>query len=56
MAKKVSTKKPLYGNKRSHALNSTRMKQKPNFQTYTINGIKVQLTAREAKALKKIVN
>ncbi|MDD4795690.1 MAG: L28 family ribosomal protein [Bacilli bacterium] len=56
MAKKVSTKKPLSGNKRSHALNATRTKQKPNFQTVTINGIKVKLTAREAKAFKKITN
>ncbi|MDD4187568.1 MAG: bL28 family ribosomal protein [Bacilli bacterium] len=55
MAKKVSTKKPLFGNKRSHALNATKTKQKPNFQTVTINGIKVKLTAREAKLFKKIM-
>ena len=29
MAKKVTTKKPLSGNKRSHALNATKTKQKP---------------------------
>ena len=32
MAKKVTTKKPLSGNKRSHALNATKTKQKPNIQ------------------------
>lgn len=53
MAKKVSTKKPLSGNKRSHALNSTKHAQKPNFQKVTINGTKVVLTAREARTMKK---
>ena len=37
MAKKVTTKKPLTGNKRSHALNATKMKQKPNIQKKTID-------------------
>ena len=31
MAKKVTEKKPLFGNNRSHALNSTRRKQNLNF-------------------------
>ena len=53
MAKKVSTKKPLSVNKRSHALNITKSKQKPNFQTVTIDGVKVKLSAREAKTIKK---
>ena len=53
MAKKVSTKKPLSGNKRSHALNATRTKQKPNMQTVTIDGIKVKTSAREARTFKK---
>ena len=53
MATKVTTKKPLFGNKRSHALNATKMRQNPNLQTYTINGEKVRLTAREARTLKK---
>ena len=52
MATKISTKKPLSGNRRSHALNATKHAQKPNFQKVTINGVKVVLTAREAKALK----
>ena len=53
MAKKVSTKKPLSGNRRSHALNATKHAQKPNFQKVTINGTKVVLTAREARTMKK---
>ena len=32
MATKVTNKKPLTGNKRSHALNATKKKQKPNLQ------------------------
>ena len=53
MSKKVSTKRPLTGNRRSHALNATKHAQKPNFQKVTIDGEKVVLTAREAKTLKK---
>ena len=41
MATKVTTKKPLTGNRRSHALNATKMTQKPNLQKKTINGEKV---------------
>jgi len=50
--KKVTTKKPLTGNRRSHALNATKMKQKPNLQKKTIDGKKVIISAREAKKLK----
>lgn len=53
MAKKITSKKPLFGNLRSHALNATRTKQNPNLQNYTINGVKVRLTAREARTFKK---
>ncbi len=53
MAKKVSTKKSLTGNRRSHALNATKHAQKPNFQKVSINGTKVILTAREARTMKK---
>ena len=42
MATKVTTKKPLFGNRRSHALNATKMHQNPNLQTFTINGEKVK--------------
>lgn len=53
MTKKVTNKKPLFGNLRSHALNTTKMKQKPNLQKKTINGEKVIISAREAKVNKK---
>ena len=52
MAKKVTTKKPLTGNLRSHAENKTKRKQKPNLQKKTIDGKKVIISAREAKKLK----
>ena len=54
MAAKLTSKKPLFGNNRSHSLNATRRSQKPNLQTVTLeNGIKVRLSARELKTLKK---
>ena len=53
MATKVTAKKPLFGNRRSHALNASRMRQNPNIQTYTINGEKVKFTAREARTIRK---
>lgn len=53
MATKITAKKPLTGNRRSHALNATKMKQKPNLQKKTINGEKVILSAREARTMNK---
>lgn len=53
MATKITSKKPLTGNKRSHALNATKMKQKPNLQKKNINGQKVIISAREARTLNK---
>ena len=53
MAKNFSSKKPLSIKLSSHANNKTNSKQKPNLQTYTINGVKVRLTPREAKTLKR---
>ncbi len=53
MATKVTTKKPLSGNNRSHALNATKRKQKPNLQVKTINGEKVIISAREARTINK---
>lgn len=53
MANKLTAKKPLTGNKRSHALNATKMMQKPNLQKKTINGQKVIISTREAKTLNK---
>jgi large subunit ribosomal protein L28 len=53
MAKNISSKKPLFGNLRSHALNATKTRRNPNLQNYTIDGVKVRLSAREARTLKK---
>lgn len=53
MATKITTKKPLTGNRRSHAQNATKMKQKPNLQKKIINGEKVILSAREARTINK---
>lgn len=53
MATKITTKKSLIGNRRSHALNATKHAQKPNYQTYTIDGEKIITTAREARSFRK---
>lgn len=54
MAKKVTEKTPLFGNRRSHACNATRHAQKPNLQKVTLdNGDKVVISARELRTLKK---
>ncbi len=54
MAVKVTNKKPLFGNNRSHAMNATRRQQKPNLQNVTLeNGLKVKLSARELRTLNK---
>ena len=48
-----TTRKPLFGNKRSHALNATTKRQSINKQKVTIDGKTVILSAREAKKIKK---
>ena len=53
MAKKVSTKKPLTGNRRSHALNATKHAQKTNLQKVTINGEKKAVKTEEKKVTKE---
>ena len=54
MAKKVTSKKPLHGNRRSHACNATKHAQKPNLQKITLdNGKSVRISARELRELKK---
>jgi large subunit ribosomal protein L28 len=53
MAKKVSNKKPLFGNKRSHALNATKKRQKVNMQKVALNGVTVIMSAKEAKKFRK---
>lgn len=57
MAKKRTSKKNLFGNRRSHSLRATRHAQKPNLQKVTLeNGEKVILSAREIRTLKKHAN
>lgn len=54
MATKLTTKKALFGNRRSHSLRATKHAQKPNLQQVTLeNGEKVILSARELRTLKK---
>ncbi|MBQ9013882.1 MAG: 50S ribosomal protein L28 [Bacilli bacterium] len=53
MAIKVSNRKPLTGNSRSHALNATKKRQKVNMQTVMVDGKKVIMSTREAKKLRK---
>lgn len=53
MATKITNKKPLSGNRRSHACNATKHAQKPNLQTYNIDGEKIVTTAREARSFRK---
>ncbi len=55
MAKKVTNKTPLFGNRRSHACNATRHAQKPNLQKITLdNGKQVRISARELRTLNKV--
>ena len=54
MAVKATTRKPLKGNDRSHALNSTKRARKLNLQNYTLeDGTKVRLTVKEIRTLNK---
>jgi len=53
MAKNIMKAKPLFVKLSSHAKNKTNSRQNPNLQTYKINGVKVRLTAREARTLRK---
>lgn len=57
MAKKLTSKKPLSGNRRSHACNATKHAQKPNLQKVTLdNGQSIRISARELRAIKKITD
>lgn len=57
MAKKVTEKKPLFGNLRSHACNAVRHAQKPNLQRVKMdNGETILMSARELRTLKKATN
>lgn len=54
MAKKMTDKKPLAGNRRSHSRRATKHAQKPNLQVITVDGKKVRMSAREIRTLDKI--
>jgi large subunit ribosomal protein L28 len=55
MAKKLTSKTPLFGNRRSHALNATKHAQKPNLQKITLaNGQAVRVSTRELRTLNKV--
>lgn len=53
MAKKITDKKPLFGNLKSHSNRKTRHAQKPNLQKINIDGKACITTPREAKKIKK---
>ena len=54
MAVNVTGRKPMFGNRRSHAINATRHKQKLNLQVVTLeDGTKIRMTAREKRTLLK---
>lgn len=57
MAKKLTSKKPLSGNRRSHACNATKHAQKPNLQKVTLdNGETIRISARELRSIKKVTD
>jgi len=54
MATKLTAKKPLSGNRRSHSCRATKHAQKVNLQTLTLaDGTKVRTSAREKRTLRK---
>lgn len=54
MAIKLTSKKPLFGNRRSHSLRATRHAQKPNLQQIRLeDGTKVIMSARELRTLRR---
>ena len=54
MANKVTGRKALFGNRRSHSLRATKHAQKVNLQNLTLeDGTKVVLSAREIRTLRK---
>lgn len=55
MAKKITGKTPLFGNRRSHACNATRHAQKPNLQKVKLDtGETIRISARELRTFKKL--
>lgn len=55
MAIRATDKKPMFGNKRSHACNATKHTQKLNMQKVSIDGKTFLTTAREAKKIKNSI-
>ena len=54
MAVKVTNKKPLSGNRRSHSCRATKHAQKVNLQLVTLeDGSKVRMSVREKRTLNK---
>ena len=53
MAKKLTTKTPLHGNRSSHASNATKHAQKPNLQKVIVDGKTVRMSTREMRSSKK---
>ena len=54
MAVKVTNKKPLSGNRRSHSCRATKHTQKVNLQLVNLeDGTKVRMSAREKRTLNK---
>ncbi len=55
MAKKVTARKQLSGNRRSHSLRATKHAQKTNIQIMTLeDGTKIRTTTREMRTLRKL--
>lgn len=54
MAKKITEKKPLAGNRRSHSCKATKHMQNPNLQKVKLDsGETIRMSARELRTLKK---
>ena len=55
MATKITSKKPLSGNRRSHSCRATKHQQKVNLVTITTeDGKKIRTSAREKRTLTKL--
>ena len=50
----LTGRKPNFGNSRSHSNIATKRRQNLNLQTVRIGGVKVRVTARTIKTLKKM--
>ncbi len=55
MAKKITSRTQLSGNRRSHSLRATKHAQKTNVQIMTLeDGTKIRTTTREMRTLRKL--